>query len=391
MDSRLEGIWKLDPITATVFGVDSRKQTGEKLKEFGVTKACIFYDEAVGSLGKKDEMVEIIEAAGIEAVAFQVEPGEPNCVSTDHAADFARENNIDGLVGIGGGSTLDTAKMVGVVLANGGKTLDYLGYTAKPAEKVFSPIITLPTTAGTGAEVTWFLTNGDEDHNKLVCMYSPVTLAIVDPTYCLTMPRSVTANTGIDALVHASEEMAQTRAFPNLFVDELCKSTVEIIFKWLPKALEDGSNLEARVWMSYAALVAGYIIRMRGGHFAHPVANQLSNLVHCPHGVGCGIGMVALAHYCIDENNDWVRMTAKACGVECNEDSDMHEVGVKVAEAYTALHKLAGIPNLKALGVAEEEIDNIVDRVAADSKWKVVPAPPKFDLVKKAMHETYDF
>ncbi len=391
MDSRLEGIWKLDPITATVFGVDARKQTGDKLKEFGVTKACIFYDEVVGSLGKKDEMEEIIKAAGIDVVSFQVEPGEPNCVSTDHAMEFAKENNIDGIVGIGGGSTLDTAKMVGVVLANGGKTLDYLGYTAKPAANVFSPIITLPTTAGTGAEVTWFLTNGDEDHNKLVCMYSPVTLAIVDPTYCLTMPRSVTANTGIDALVHASEEMAQTRAFPNLFVDELCKSTIAIIFKWLPKALEDGSNLEARVWMSYAALVAGYIIRMRGGHFAHPVANQLSNLVHCPHGVGCGIGMVALAHYCIDENNDWVRMTAAACGVECNEDSDMHEVGVKVAEAYTNLHKLAGIPNLKALGVPESEIDAIVDRVAADSKWKVVPAPPKFDLVKKAMHKTYDF
>lgn len=160
-------IWNLNVNCGITFGEDSRLTVGEKLKSYGATTALLLYDMAMDQFGYQREIEKVINDANIKVVCYQVEEGEPTAQKSDRAYDFAKDKSVDAIVAIGGGSTMDTGKMVGKLLANGGKTRDYQNNPCI-GNTVFRPLIALPSTAGTGAELTPYLTCATEDGKKAV-------------------------------------------------------------------------------------------------------------------------------------------------------------------------------------------------------------------------------
>lgn len=376
-----------------LFGMDSRFQTGEKLKEYGAMRVLLLHDEAMKPLGHADELEEIIRKAGIEVCMYQMAPGEPDSDNVQLVVEFALKHKIDGIVGLGGGACMDTAKLVGKTIANGGRVVDYLGgYTAiGSGSKRFNPIVLLSTTSGTGSEVSYGLMTKNVETGKKIFAVHPGTLAILDPYYTIKLPKSVTAFTGIDAFCHSAECLCNSVAMPNWMADIMSIKSIELVMKYLPIAYDDGENLEARSAMSYAAMLGGYAITLRKTTFGHAIANQLSDKYHFPHGIGVSCGIAAVARYNVTGDPASTKLWAPAMGIACPENADLEQVGRQVVEKLDAMQKHIGLKNMKELGVEESFLDVIVDNVAADKKWAIVPNPPKFELVREVLKKSYDY
>lgn len=383
-------VFRINLSPNVLFGTGSHKQLGQKLKEFGCKKALIIYDVSMGELGYAEELIQITKAEGVDAVGYQTALGEPCSTNIDKVVDFALENQVDGVVGFGGGSSMDTAKFVGLLLANGGKAHEYLGYTNTKANKTFSPIITMPTTSGTGAEVTFGLVcNNDVKQVKAAAM-SSVSYSIIDPAYTLGLPKEFTASTGIDALSHALESVTSTREIQHWMADTIGAECIRLCFKWLPVAYHDGKNLEAREWMSYAALLGGYSISNRKTTYGHLFANQISNTYHYPHNVGVSLALSSVVRYNAKANPEANRIIGRAVGISFDDDADMVLVGQKIVEATDKLQKQVGMKTMKELNVTKEFLDESIEKMANDDKWKIVPAVPDWKLVKETLYEAYE-
>lgn len=375
---------------SVLFGTGSRNKLGEKLKEHGCTTAILVYDAAMGELGFADELLKIITASGICAVGYKVEDGEPSSDKVDRIYAFAKEKNPDGIVGFGGGNAMDTAKFLGLMLANGGEASEYLGYANNKAKKRFPLIITMPTTAGTGAEVTSGLVcQNDKTGNKTATM-SSVTYAIVDPGYTVSLPKAFSAGTGIDALTHAVESIFNTKDMPNWTADMTGSECIRLVYKYLPLVCEDGKNLEAREKMSWAALMGGYTIANRKTTYGHLFANQVSDTFHYPHSVGVSMALSSVVRYIARANPDATRLIARALDIPCPENGDTTEVGAQIVQRTDALQKLIGMKTMKENGLTKEFIASTIEKMKNDSKWKVVPVQPDWDLVLETLYEAYE-
>jgi alcohol dehydrogenase class IV len=386
-----ESLWAIDLEPGALFGVGSRKKTGERLKGYGATSVLLVCDLAMEKLGYAEELTEIIKASGIEVFQYAIEPKEPTSTECNNCVAFARKHTIDGIVGLGGGSAIDVAKMTGLVLANGGKTENYLGYgTDYSKTKTFRPVIALPTTSGTGAEVSTALAIEDDTKNIKAIGMHRATFAIVDPSYTVGLPKEVTANTGIDALSHALDSVCNTAGMRNWLADALSYEGMRVCHKWLPVAYEDSDNLEARSWMSYAAMVGGYILKLRRCSWAHAFANKVSDRYHLPHGVGCSLGLYGLVRYNVTENPEANRIIARSFGVDCPEGADMVEVGKKLVKATDDLQKRVGMKTMKEAGLDKGFIDDAIDKIKNDGKWKLVPNVPNFEVMAKSIYEAFE-
>jgi alcohol dehydrogenase len=384
------GAFKINLSPNILFGTGSHKQLGQKLKEFGCKKALLIYDMAMGDLGHADELVRLVKAEGVDILGYQTEAGEPGSNKVDKVYLFAQENKVDGIIGFGGGSTMDTAKFVGLLLANGGKAHEYLGYANNKASKIFSPIITMPTTSGTGAEVTFGLVcNNDEKQVKSTAM-SSVSFSIIDPAYTLGLPKDFTAGTGIDALAHALESVSNTKDIQHWIADTLGAECIRLCFKWLPVAYSDGKNLEAREWMSYAALLGGYTISNRKTTYGHLFASEVSNKYHFPHNIGVSLALSSVVRYNAKANPETNRIVARAIGIDCPKNADMTKVGQEIVVVTDHLQKTVGMKTMKELGLDKAFLDETIPNMAKNDKWKVVPAQPDWELVRESLYEAFE-
>ena len=377
-------------LPGVLFGTGSHEQLGKKLKEFGCRKAIVIYDVAMGNLGYADDLLKIVRAEGIEAVGYTTEEGEPSSDKIDRVYAFAKEQQVDGIVGFGGGSTMDTAKFLGLMLANGGQAHEYLGYANNKADKRFSPIITMPTTSGTGAEVTSGLVCTNDKLNQKTATMSSVTYSIVDPGYTLGLPQGFTASTGIDALAHAVESAVNTKDMQHWIADTLGAECIRLCYKWLPVACADGKNLEAREYMSYAALLGGYTIANRKTTYGHLFANQVSNVYHYPHNVGVSMALSSVVRYIAKVCPETTRLMARALEIPCPENGSTAEAGTKIVEATDRLQKSIGMKTMRELGLTKEFLDASIENMRKDDKWKVVPAQPNWDVVRETLYDAFD-
>lgn len=359
--------WTIHNIHNAAFGRDARFAVADMLGEFDVHNVALLYDRALEPLGFVSEMVDIIEKGGYTVYTYMTAEDEPVSSELDKFVDFCRGHGVDALVSLGGGSTIDTTKLAGKVLANGGKTTDYLGgYTAlNVGSKVFEPIIAIPTTAGTGSESCWGIMCLNEETGIKTFTRHPVTRAVVDPVYTMKLPAEITAYTGMDALAQAAECLVNTRAMPNRMADVLAREALADAIKYLPIAVHEPDNLEAREHMCWAAMLSGYAITLRKTSSGHAVANQLSDKYHLAHGIGVGIGMAALARYNVTGDPDTTRVWAPFFGVD---EPDVTRAGELIVRKLDALQKDIGMPNMKQLGIPESFCDECADGIAKDKK-----------------------
>lgn len=385
--------WKIHDLHDSIFGVDSRKQAGEILKSLGGTKALLVCGPNINALGYPEELIGILKEAGIETVLYVKDEGEPTGDMVNKGVAIARAEKIDSIVALGGGSSMDTAKMIGKVLANNaGRAEDLLGgYTAlNVGTKVFSPVLLLSTTAGTGSEVSWGLMCENMDNLKKTFSVHPGTYAILDPTYYTTLPKEITATCGMDSLAHSLESLCNSVAMPHPLADMYCREGISASCKGMVAAYNDPNDIEARSYMAYAAMIGGSAITLRKTNLGHAVSNQLVDYYHFSHGVAVSVGLMAQLMYNTEKDPVSSSLIAPCMGIECPEGADLKEVGQKIYDKIYKMQKDMGVKNMKELNVPEEFCDTIAENVSKDKKWAIVPNPPDFDYLRVVLHQIWN-
>lgn len=385
--------WKIHDLHDAIFGVDSRKQAGEILKSLGGTKALLVCGPNINALGYPEELIGILKEAGIETVLYVKDEGEPTGDMVNKGVAIARAEKIDSIVALGGGSSMDTAKMIGKVLANNaGRAEDLLGgYTAlNVGTKVFSPVLLLSTTAGTGSEVSWGLMCENMDNLKKTFSVHPGTYAILDPTYYTTLPKEITATCGMDSLAHSLENLCNSVAMPHPLADMYCREGISVSCKGMVAAYNDPNDIEARSYMAYAAMIGGSAITLRKTNLGHAVSNQLVDYYHFSHGVAVSVGLMAQLMYNTEKDPVSSSLIAPCMGIECPEGADLKEVGQKIYDKIYKMQKDMGVKNMKELNVPEEFCDTIAENVSKDKKWAIVPNPPDFDYLRVVLHQIWN-
>lgn len=383
-----EMTFNINHMTPVLFGEDASLQTGERLKGFGCKKVLAVYDQGVKNAGITDKIIEAIKEQGIEVAVFDGVKADPPDTMIDEGAEIGRKENVDGVVGIGGGSTMDTAKVINLLLNNPGKVKDYMGTGAelKPGR----PLILVTTTSGTGSEVTMFAVITDTgDENKKKGMAGPLVranLAIVDPLLTVGMPPSITADTGMDAFAHSAE--AITGQARNPMSDLLGEQAISLVMKYLPKAVKNGKDIEARTQMSYAAMLAGYSFNDSLTHMGHSLGHTLGSIFHIHHGNACGVAMPEIIEYLAEDVPEPIRKIGQAMGLKIEAGASPKEVAKEVADALVAFNKEIGQKTLKELNVKEADLEKVAREAFDQGMWRLSPRETSVEdmlgILKKA-------
>jgi alcohol dehydrogenase len=282
---------------SVVFGMDTALRIGKEAKRFGGHRVLIVTGPRVKAAGVLEKALSGLKAESLEVdvIVEERDTPEPATSVVEEVADFARQGRFDVIVGIGGGSILDVAKMASALLTNPGKTSAYFGKEKVPLRG--KPTIMVPTTSGTGAEVTKHAIFLDREANVKKAVASTNLLpdvAIVDPLLTLTCPPRVTAAAGIDAFFHAVEPFLSRMANP--ITDALALKAISLITRWLGPAVADGENLDARYHMALGSVTAGFVLNNSGTSLVHAMAYPVGGEYHTPH----GITLTVLALSCFD-------------------------------------------------------------------------------------------
>ncbi len=342
-----------------IFGNGTASQAGAEVAKIGARRALIVTDAGVVKSGLTRAVEDSLKELKIDYGLFDRVEAEPPARIVDECAREIRENKYDVIVGVGGGSSLDVAKGASIVAVHGGGVLDYVGNDLVPGPGV--PKVQLPTTSGTGSEVTRvFVVTDEADNDKKVIFsdYNLSSVAIIDPLLTVSMPPGVTADTGMDALVHAVETYVSRLATP--FSDVLALEAIRLIGEYLPVAYAKAENMAARYHMSLAATLSGLAFSSGGLGAVHALAYVLGTEYHMSHGRTNAI----MLPYVVDYNKigDPARYAriAQAMGEETIGLSDLQAAERLVDRLHQLLADI-GIPDkLGAYGISTDDLPRLV-------------------------------
>ncbi|WP_031513575.1 iron-containing alcohol dehydrogenase [Desulfofalx alkaliphila] len=352
--------------TVNLMGPGAVNEVGERVKSLGGSKALIVTDAGLAKAGMAERVKGIIEAAGLQAVVF--DGAEPN--PTDHNVDSGfkvwQEEKCDAIVSLGGGSSHDCAKGVGLLAANGGKIHDYEGVDKSTNPMV--PLVAVNTTAGTASEMTRFCIITDTSRKvKMAIVDWRVTpaISINDPELMVGKPPALTAATGMDALTHAIEAYVSTAATP--LTDSAALMAIKLISKYLPIAVANGTNMEAREKMAYAQFLGGMAFNNASLGYVHAMAHQLGGFYNLPHGVCNAILLPHVEQFNLIACADRFRDIAIAMG-ENVEGLSVNEAAQVAIDSIKRLSASIGIPSgLAELGVKEEDLKIMAENAKKDA------------------------
>ncbi len=338
--------------TRLVHGPGAVARLGGELGSLGITRPMLVTDPGVVAAGLVDRVLAHLD----NVVVFDGVRPNPDIALVDRAAEAYREAGCDGLVALGGGSPIDTAKSVGVVAAHGGSISRY-EWGRDPIELRIPPLVAIPTTAGTGSEVTlWAVITDHERRLKFNVGGTPLIgahVALIDPELMLGLPRAVTAATGMDALSHAIE--CFTCDYHQPFNDAVALHAIELVARWLRVAVEDGSNLEARTQMAHAATLGGMAYGTESAGAAHAMSQSAGGVHDCPHGALTARVLGPVCEYNAPASPERYARIAQGLGVDTGGMDALEAARAGVEEVYRLTDDV-GIPTLEQLGFSEDEI-----------------------------------
>ena len=305
------------------FGAGSRKVIAEEVAKRGYKKALIVTDKDLIKFGVADQVIAVLKDANIPYEIFDEVKPNPTVKNVKAGIAAFHAAGADFMIAIGGGSSMDTSKAIGIII-NNPEFSDVVSLEGVANTKKKSvPVIALPTTAGTAAEVTInYVITDEENVKKMVCVdpNDIPTLAIIDPELMLSMPRGLTASTGMDALTHAIEGLITLGAWE--MSDMFETKAIEMIAKWLPKAVENPSDIEARDGMATAQYIAGMAFSNVGLGLVHGMAHPLGAYYDIPHGVANALLLPFVMEYNKEAAKAKYRTIAEAMGVDTSSMSD---------------------------------------------------------------------
>jgi choline dehydrogenase len=348
--------------TVMKHGLGAISALGDEARALGMRRPLLATDPGIVRAGLLERATAPLRAAGLEYAVFDRVAPNPPIALVDQAAALYRSEGCDGVIGFGGGSSMDVAKSIGVVAANGGSILDYEWADPQPIKRRIPPTICVPTTSGTGSEVTlWAVITDTQRKIKFNVGGTPdigAWLALIDPELTFDLPPGVTAGTGMDALAHAIE--CYTCAYAQPLPDAVALQAMEYVGQYLRVAFAQGHNAEARYKMSMAAMLGALAYGTESAGAAHAMSQSAGGVHDVPHGALTARLLGPVMEYnAIGEPQKFARI-AQALG----EDIRGLSVWQAADKAVAAVYKLTEdveIPTLQDLGFREDEIPHLAE------------------------------
>ena len=380
-------IYDIKPTPPILFGYGASEQTGVKVKELGCKKVLVVHGKVIKRTGIADKIIGSLEREGLEVIAFDKVTPDPPAAMIEEGAALAKSEGVDAIVGLGGGSALDAAKGINVLMGNPSPIIQYFDKSIplKPGKV----LVLIPTTAGTGSEANAISVVSDTDANIKSGVIGPpcvASLAIVDPTFTVGLPAEITAITGMDAFAHGVEALTSIAANP--VSDILAERVIKLVYENLPKAVQDPDDREARANLSLAAMIAGMAFNDAPPQLGHAIAHTLGAVYHVSHGILCSIALPVVIEYIADAAPDKLKIAAGAMGVKVDGLSAA-ETGKVLADTVREFTKNLGLPVMKSLNIAKESLEAVAPQVLKDDCAFFIPKETDAATVLKLLHQTY--
>jgi len=373
--------------TKIVYGIDSSKDVEIEMSSLGGTKAVVVTDQGIINAGLLDH---ILKALGGKCVGvFSDIPQDTGVEVVDAGAAFAKKNGADIVVSVGGGSIIDTSKGICILLTEGGSLRDYSG--VQLLSRLQTPHVVIPTTAGTGSEVTNAAVIMDKEMGQkrlMVENFNIPRLGILDPKMTAKLPKLLTAGTGMDAMTHAVEALHAIPHEP--ITDGMAIHAIRLLARYLPVCVDKGEDLVARGQVQIAATMAGWAFSIAGVGNVHALAHSIGAVAHVPHGIANGILLADCMEFNLESCPDAYAMVAEAFGIREKGMDDMDAAKAAI-EAMRDFTKKIGHPQkLSEMKVKEEDIVKASDLSLGDgaivnNPRLVLDASEVLEIYKKAL------
>lgn len=354
----------------TVVGTNVLGEAAPLLKKMG-NKAFIVTGKHVAVSDMMKQLTALLDENGIDCVIFDGITGEPTDTMIENGVEMLKSSGCDFIIGIGGGSPLDSAKAIAAMAVNEGSIADYNG---KEITGEILPLAAIPTTAGTGSEATKFTVITDSEKGIKMLLKGDVLvpkLAIVDSSFTVGAPKSVTSATGLDALTHAVEAYTSRKAFS--MTDTLAVSAVKRIMKYLPIAYREPDNSLAREQMSIAALEAGICINNSSVTIVHGMSRPIGALFHVPHGMSNAMLLKECLSFAVSGAYEKFANLGRETGVASDSDSD-ETAAEKFIDSLQNICDVCKIPTLEQYGIDRDEYYSKISKMATDAVASGSPA-----------------
>lgn len=338
-----------------IFGNDTIYEVGKEAKKLNAKKVLFMSGTNVQKNGYVEKVIDLLKAEGIEVIVSIEErrTSEPTTDLPEKAAELAKREGVDLIIGMGGGSVLDVAKMAAALMTNPLKTRDYFGKEKVLVKAI--PSILIPTTSGTGSEVTKHAIFLDEENDVKKAVASSnimPTVAIIDPLTTITCPQGVTAASGFDAFLHACEPFLSNRS--SVLTDTIALEAITLITKWLGPAYANGDDVEARYNMALGSVLSGLVLNNAGTSLVHALAYPIGGEFHVAHGPSLTGLVNSCFEYIVVAKQDKFAQLAVAMG-EVTEGLSEREAAKKGLEAVDALMKKVDLPTtLTEMGITDK-------------------------------------
>lgn len=354
----------------TVVGTNVLGEAAPLLKKMG-NKAFIVTGRHVAVSDMMKQLTALLDENGIDCVIFDGITGEPTDTMIEKGVEMLKSSGCDFIIGIGGGSPLDSAKAIAAMAVNEGSIADYNG---KEITGEILPLAAIPTTAGTGSETTKFTVITDSEKGIKMLLKGDVLvpkLAIVDSSFTVGAPKSVTSATGLDALTHAVEAYTSRKAFS--MTDTLAVSAVKRIMKYLPIVYREPDNSLAREQMSVAALEAGICINNSSVTIVHGMSRPIGALFHVPHGMSNAMLLKECLSFAVSGAYEKFANLGRETGVASDSDSD-ETAAEKFIDSLQNICDVCEIPTLEQYGIDRDEYYSKISKMATDAVASGSPA-----------------
>lgn len=393
--------WTFASAGEIIFGTGALAQLGPLCSGRNWQRALVVSDANLAAAGMVDRASEVLQASGVEACAFTEAEAEPSVDMAASAISTGTAFAPDVVIGLGGGSNMDLAKVVAAVLACGGEASDYFGFDRVPGPTL--PLVCIPTTAGTGSEVSHSAVLTDVVAEMKVSMQSPFlrpAVALVDPALAVSCPRQVTADCGIDALVHAIEAVTaiDAHAMPagNAYsgrtplTDALSEQAISLVGKFLVRAVEVPDDMEAREGMATAALLAGMAFSNAGVALAHALEYPLGGALHCSHGGGNGLLLPYVMRFNLQVRQETFARIAQLLGEETAE-LPPEDAAERAIVAVETLGGRIGIPSsIRKLGGRKDQLAGFAEKAFSVKRLiQVNPRPVTLADLKSILQSAF--
>ena len=365
-------------------GANAHKEVSTTLEKLGVKRPLLVSDAFIQQSGILDKITKVLDSSGITWSAFTDTVPDPTTAAVANGVSALKNGHFDCLIAVGGGSPMDTAKAMAVLGTHGGTMRDFK--VPNQIDHCDYPIIAIPTTAGTGSEVTRFtvITDTDTDE-KMLCMglaYVPQA-ALVDYTLTMSMPWRLTADTGIDTLTHAIEAYVSKKHNP--FTDGISRSCMSLVSKHLRMACDQPDNISAREGMMLAATQGGMAFSNSSVCMVHGMSRPLGAHFHVPHGLSNAMLLPAVTAF--SAPNAMLRYGDCAKAMGCAEQTDPSEIAVeKLLEELDKLNSDLKVPSPKDYGIGDNNYFSLLEAMADQALSSGSPAnnprvPSKAEMV----------